>query len=364
MRAVHSPADDKLYANLAFGLQGTGGSTVDRQFLRADAQGRRHGARHAGRGRRRGLGRAGRRDHRREGPHRAMPPRARKAASASSPTRRRQQTPPDDADAQGPEGLRADRQGPAEARHARQDQRHGGLHARRRRPTTCWSRWSRIPPHFGATVQVVRRRRGAQGAGRRRRQAGAAGRRRLCREHLRRAEGPRGARRSSGTCRKAETRSSERARRRLSRSCSRETRPRGDQARRRRQGACRRAACRSLEAEIVFPFLAHAPMEPLDAVFIKRDDGSLDCLHRRAVPGDRPGGDRRGRSASTRPRCGSTPSSPAAASAGARSSARPTCSEAAAVFAATDGDAAGQAHVDARGRHPRRLLPADVRAHA
>lgn len=27
MRAVHSPADDKIYANLAFGLQGTGGST-------------------------------------------------------------------------------------------------------------------------------------------------------------------------------------------------------------------------------------------------------------------------------------------------------------------------------------------------
>ena len=27
MRAVHSPADDKLYANLMFGLQGTGGSS-------------------------------------------------------------------------------------------------------------------------------------------------------------------------------------------------------------------------------------------------------------------------------------------------------------------------------------------------
>ncbi|MCF3640705.1 molybdopterin-dependent oxidoreductase, partial [Rhizobium sp. TRM95111] len=27
MRAAHAPADDKLYANLAFGLQGTGGST-------------------------------------------------------------------------------------------------------------------------------------------------------------------------------------------------------------------------------------------------------------------------------------------------------------------------------------------------
>lgn len=32
----------------------------------------------------------------------------------------------------------------------------------------------------------------------------------------------------------------------------------------------------SLSADIVFPFLAHAPMEPLDAVFVKGDDGMLD----------------------------------------------------------------------------------------
>jgi isoquinoline 1-oxidoreductase beta subunit len=32
----------------------------------------------------------------------------------------------------------------------------------------------------------------------------------------------------------------------------------------------------SLEADLVFPFLAHAPMEPLDAVFVKAEDGSLD----------------------------------------------------------------------------------------
>ena len=41
----------------------------------------------------------------------------------------------------------------------------------------------------------------------------------------------------------------------------------------------------TLEAEIVFPFLAHAPMEPLDAVFIKAADGSLDIYNGAQFPG-------------------------------------------------------------------------------
>ncbi|MDR6633861.1 isoquinoline 1-oxidoreductase beta subunit [Phyllobacterium sp. 1468] len=41
----------------------------------------------------------------------------------------------------------------------------------------------------------------------------------------------------------------------------------------------------SLEATIVFPFLAHAPMEPLDAVFIKRADGSVDVYNGAQFPG-------------------------------------------------------------------------------
>lgn len=40
-----------------------------------------------------------------------------------------------------------------------------------------------------------------------------------------------------------------------------------------------------LEAQIVFPFLAHAPMEPLDAVFIKAADGSLDVYNGAQFPG-------------------------------------------------------------------------------
>jgi isoquinoline 1-oxidoreductase beta subunit len=35
---------------------------------------------------------------------------------------------------------------------------------------------------------------------------------------------------------------------------------------------------KTLEAEYVFPYLAHAPMEPLDAVLVKAEDGSIDVF--------------------------------------------------------------------------------------
>ncbi len=41
----------------------------------------------------------------------------------------------------------------------------------------------------------------------------------------------------------------------------------------------------TIEADIVFPFLAHAPMEPLDAVFIKAADGSVDIYNGAQFPG-------------------------------------------------------------------------------
>ncbi|MEH6720212.1 MAG: xanthine dehydrogenase family protein molybdopterin-binding subunit [Aurantimonas endophytica] len=40
-----------------------------------------------------------------------------------------------------------------------------------------------------------------------------------------------------------------------------------------------------LESELVFPFLAHAPMEPLDAVLVRADDGSIDCYTGSQFPG-------------------------------------------------------------------------------
>lgn len=40
-----------------------------------------------------------------------------------------------------------------------------------------------------------------------------------------------------------------------------------------------------IEHEIVFPYLAHAPMEPLDAVLMKNADGSIDCFNGAQFPG-------------------------------------------------------------------------------
>ena len=41
----------------------------------------------------------------------------------------------------------------------------------------------------------------------------------------------------------------------------------------------------TLTSDIVFPFLAHAPMEPLDAVLMRHEDGSIDCYNGAQFPG-------------------------------------------------------------------------------
>jgi len=45
------------------------------------------------------------------------------------------------------------------------------------------------------------------------------------------------------------------------------------------------AGVQTLEAQIVFPFLAHAPMEPLDSVFITDADGAVDIYSGAQFPG-------------------------------------------------------------------------------
>ena len=49
MRAEHAPANAELYKNLAFGVQGTGGSTAIANSYEQMRQVGRGGARHAGR---------------------------------------------------------------------------------------------------------------------------------------------------------------------------------------------------------------------------------------------------------------------------------------------------------------------------
>ena len=114
-----------------------------------------------------------------------------------------------------------------------------------------------------------------------------------------------------------------------------------------------------MDAEMVFPFLAHAPMEPLDAVSDDRR-GRLDrLLQRLAVSRPGQGGDRRGLRRRRREGAGQH--------AARRRQLRPPRAVRLALHARGRGglqgvrhDAADQAHVDPRGRHPRRLLPADL----
>ncbi|ORE97653.1 xanthine dehydrogenase family protein molybdopterin-binding subunit [Aurantimonas sp. 22II-16-19i] len=51
------------------------------------------------------------------------------------------------------------------------------------------------------------------------------------------------------------------------------------------EGAFSAEGITSMDAEIVFPFLAHAPMEPLDAVLMMAEDGSIDCYNGSQFPG-------------------------------------------------------------------------------
>lgn len=51
------------------------------------------------------------------------------------------------------------------------------------------------------------------------------------------------------------------------------------------EGALARDGATLVESEITFPFLAHAPMEPLDAVLVRGADGGIDCYSGAQFPG-------------------------------------------------------------------------------
>ncbi len=144
MRAVHSPADDKLYANLLFGMQGTGGSTAIansyEQYRQAGATARamlvaaaaeewgvpageitvaKGGISHAASGKDSGFG--------------ALADKAAKQTPPDKPTLKD----PKDFVLIGKELPKLDTVG--EDPPARRSSRSTCW------PTTCWSRWSRIP---------------------------------------------------------------------------------------------------------------------------------------------------------------------------------------------------------------------------
>ena len=232
------------------------------------------------------------------------------------------QTPPPRPEAQGPQGLRAHRAGPAEARHAR------------RRPTARRSSRSisladdmliavvAHPDAFRRDGEILRRQRRAQGAGRRRRQAGAAGRRRLCRQHICRAEGPRRAEGRMGSLQGRDALERP-ARRATTPRCSRETGLEATQTAMSTRHSADGRADRSKRDRLPLPRPC-ADGAARRGASSRAADGSIDVYNGAQFPGmDKTTAAKIW--ASTRPRSASTRSSPAAASAARRSSARPIC---------------------------------------
>ncbi|MBZ9655187.1 xanthine dehydrogenase family protein molybdopterin-binding subunit [Phyllobacterium lublinensis] len=280
MRAVHSPADDKGYANLAFGLQGTGGSTSIansyEQLRNAGATARamliaaaaaewsvpaseitveKGRIKHAGSGKESGFG--------------AL---ADKAATQTPPTTPKLKDPKDFA-LIGQELPKLDTVGKTDgtAVFTLDITADGMLYA-----------VVAHPEHFGATVKSVDDAAARKIAGVVDIKAipqGVA----VYADNTYAALKGRDALAIEWDLSKAETRSSDE----LTADFAKMVGTKGHEAA--NTGDVDKAFTgkdvQTLEAEFVFPFLAHAPMEPLDAVFIKAADGSVDVYNGAQFPG-------------------------------------------------------------------------------
>jgi isoquinoline 1-oxidoreductase beta subunit len=280
MRAVHSPADDKIYANLAFGLQGTGGSSSIansyEQFRKAGATARamlvtaaaaawkvpaseitveKGRIRHSGSGKESGFGAF-----------------ASKAAALTPPVEVKLKD-PDKFVLIGQELPKLDTVSKTNGT---------AIYTLDIMPENLLVAVVAHPDHFGATVKSFDDSETRKVAGVidvKQMPQGVA----VYAQNTFAALKGRASLKVAWDLSGAETRSSDE----LAADYAKEIRKKGLNAA--NKGDVDKAfaaeGLQTLEADVVFPFLAHAPMEPLDAVFIKAADGSLDVYTGAQFPG-------------------------------------------------------------------------------
>jgi isoquinoline 1-oxidoreductase beta subunit len=280
MRAVHSPADDKIYANLAFGLQGTGGSSSIansyEQFRKAGATARamlvtaaaaewkvpaseitveKGRIRHSGSGKESGFGAF-----------------ASKAAALTPPVEVKLKD-PDKFVLIGQELPKLDTVSKTNGT---------AIYTLDIMPENLLVAVVAHPDHFGATVKSFddsETRKVAGVVDVKQMPQGVA----VYAQNTFAALKGRASLKVAWDLSGAETRSSDE----LAADYAKEIKEKGLSAA--NKGDVDKAfaaeGLQTLEADVVFPFLAHAPMEPLDAVFIKAADGSLDVYTGAQFPG-------------------------------------------------------------------------------
>ena len=217
-------------------------------------------------------------------------------------------------EAEGPEGLEAHRHADAPARHAREDHRQGAVRHRRAVPGLRTALVAR-PPAFGAKVRL-RRRRGANGAGRRERGAGADAASRWSPTHFWAAKAGRDALDGRVATPEGDAGADTDKLRADYRALGKEDRARAVAEKGDVDGGLTRRAEALRRPSTSVPYLAHAPMEPLNCtVKIDGDRCEIWTGTQFQTVDQSGGGEARRRRRRTRSR--STPRSSAAASGGA-----------------------------------------------